>query len=92
MSQRTMTTVMLVTLCVSLMVGVVLNPLVLDSLDNDVVKVDISEGETQVIEFDRLALVPGQREEYVIDVADDIVGDFDLVSVCLYPCGCESRR
>ena len=67
------------TLCVSLMVGVALNLIVLDSLDNDVVKVDISEGETQVIPFDRLALIPGQKEEYVIDVAEDIVGDFDLV-------------
>lgn len=78
MSKRTLITVMLVTLCVSLFAGGAVNLMVLNSLDDDVVKVDLKEGEPAVIEFNDLDLIPGDRIEYVLKVADQIDGAFDL--------------
>lgn len=78
MSKRTLVTIMLVTLCVSLMGGVVVNLLVLKAIDEDVVKVTLKEGEPAVVEFDDLDLIPGDKIEYTLKVADQINGAFDL--------------
>lgn len=78
MGKRMLITVMLVTLCVSLLAGVAVNLLVLNALGQDVVKVDLKEGEPAVIEFNELSLIPGQKIEYNLKVAEEISGAFDL--------------
>ena len=46
--------------------------------DDDIIKVELSDGKTEVIDFESLSLIPGDSCEYVIKLKDDNFPKYDL--------------
>ena len=46
--------------------------------DKDVIKVQLSQGETEIVDFESLSLIPGDSCEYVIKLKDDNFPKYDL--------------
>lgn len=46
--------------------------------DKDIIKVQLSDGETEAIKFEALSLAPGGSCEYVVELKDDNFPKYDL--------------
>jgi hypothetical protein len=67
--------VALTALCVLILLGLGLSAYFVASSDrNDVVCVELGEGEKEVIAFDSLSLLPGEEEAYKISLRTSVVG------------------
>ena len=79
MAKSSLMRILLIAGSVLIIIGVSLMCWMLSTSDDtNVIKVDLAAGETESIEFENLALIPGESCEYVIKLKRDGANRFDL--------------
>ena len=79
MKKNKLVRIVLIVLSVMILIGVALTIYMLSTVNNhDIIKVNIRDNATQVVEFQDLCLIPGEKCEYIISLGSDKADKYNV--------------
>lgn len=79
MKKNKLVRIALIVLSVMILIGVALTMYMLSIVNNhDIIKVNIKDDATQVVEFQNLCLIPGEKCEYTISFSSEVADEYNL--------------